>query len=62
MFLEFDREGHNVFIKEYEVELKDCLVANVIEGRSNVFVIKMNMHIAKKDMTIHETISNVLSK
>ena len=54
MFLEFDREAHNVFIKEYEVELKDCLVANVIEGRSNVFVIKMNMHIANKDMTIHE--------
>ena len=51
-----------MFIKEYEVVLKDCLVANVIEGRSNVFVIKMNMHIAKKDMTIHETISNVLSK
>ena len=39
-FLESDNEEQDVFMKEYEVALKDCMVPNVEEERSNVFVIK----------------------
>ena len=46
-FLGFDHKGQNVFMKECEVVLEDCIVANVEEERSNVFVIKMNMQITK---------------
>ena len=48
-------------MKECEVALEDCMVPNVEEKRSNVFVIKMNMQIANKDMTILEKMRNVLS-
>ena len=41
-FVGFDHEVQNVFMKECEVALEDCMVQNV-EDRSNVFVIKMNM-------------------
>ena len=34
--------------------LEDCIVPNVEEERSNVFVIKMNMQITNEDMTILE--------
>ena len=46
-FLGFDHKGQNVFMKECEVVLEDCIVANVEEERSNVFVITMNMQITK---------------
>ena len=49
-------------MKECEVPLEDCMVPNVEKERSNVFVIKMNMQITNKDMTILEKIRNVLSK
>ena len=39
-FLESDNEEQDVFMKEYEVALKDCMVPNAEEERSNVFVIK----------------------
>ena len=42
-FLGFDHKRQNVFMKECEVVLENCIVANVDEERSNVFVIKMNM-------------------
>ena len=61
-FLGFDLEGQEVFMKECEVVLEDCMVPNVEEERSNVFVIKMNMQITNKDMTILEKMHNVLSK
>ena len=61
-FLGFDHEGHDVFMKECEVALVDCIVPNVEEERSNVFVIKMNMQITNEDMTILEKMRNVLSK
>ena len=39
----FDHKRQNVFMKECEVVLENCIVANVDEERSSVFVIKMNM-------------------
>ena len=61
-FLGFDHEWQDVFIKECEVVLEDCVVSNVEEERSNVFVIKMNMQITNEDRTILEKMRNVLSK
>ena len=61
-FLGFDHEGQDVFMKECEVVLEDCMVPNVEEERSNVFVIKMNMQITNEDITILEKMRNVLSK
>ena len=61
-FMGFDHEGQDVFMKECEVALEDCMVPNVEEERSNVFVIKMNMQIMNKDMTILEKMCNVLLK
>ena len=61
-FLGFDHEGQDVFMKECEVVLEDCMVPNVEEERSNAFVIKMNMQITNEDMTILEKMHNVLSK
>ena len=40
-FLGFDHEGHDVFMKECEAALEDCMVPNVKRERSNIFVIKM---------------------
>ena len=37
-----------MFMKECEVVLEDCMVPNLEEQRSNVFVIKMNMQIPNK--------------
>ena len=50
-FLVFDHEGQDVFMKECEVVLEDCMVPNVEEKRSNAFVLKMKMQITNKDMT-----------
>ena len=61
-FLGFDHEGQDVFMKQCEVMLEDCMATNVEEERSNVFVIKMNMQIMNEDMTIFEKLRNVLSK
>ena len=61
-FLGFDHEGQDVFMKECEVALEDCMAPNVEEERSNVFVVKMNMQIMIEDMTILEKMRNVLSK
>ena len=61
-FLGFDDEGQDVFMKECEVVLEDCMVPNVEEERSDVFIIKMNMQITNEDMTILEKMHNVLSK
>ena len=61
-FLGFDHERQDVFMKECEVGLEDCLVPNAEEERSNVFVIKTNMQITNEDMTILEKMRNVLSK
>ena len=61
-FLGFDHEGQDVFMKECEVVLEDCMVPNVKEERSNIFVIKVNMQITEEDMTILEEMHNVLSK
>ena len=61
-FLGFDHEGQDVFMKECEVALEDCMVPNVEEERSNVFVITMNMQMTNEDMTILEKMRNVLSK
>ena len=47
-FLGFDHEGQDVFIKECEVMLEDCMVPNTEEQRSNVFVLKMNVQITNK--------------
>ena len=58
-FLGFDHEGQDVFIKEFKVVLEDCMVPNIEEERSNVFVIYMNMQITNKDMTILEKTYNV---
>ena len=49
-------------MKECEVVLEDCMMPNVEEERSNVFLIKMNMQITNEDMTILEKMRNVLSK
>ena len=61
-FLGFDLEGQDVFMKECEAALEDCMVPNVEEERNNVFVIKINMQITNEDMTILEKVHNVLSK
>ena len=61
-FLGFDHEGQDVFMKECEIALEDCMVPNVEEERSNYLVIKMNMQITNEDMTILEKMRNVLSK
>ena len=53
-FLGFDHERQDVFIKECEVVLDDCMVTNVEEEGSNVSVIKMNMQFTNEDMTIFE--------
>ena len=61
-FLGFDHEGHDMFMKECEAALKDCIVTNVEEDRSNVFVIKMNMQTTNENMPILKEMRNVLSK
>ena len=61
-FLGFDHEGQDVFMKECEVVLDDCMVPNVEEERSNIFVIKMNVQITEEDLTILQEMHNVLSK
>ena len=61
-FLVFDHEVLGLFMKECKVVLEDCMVPNVEEERSNVFVIKMNMQMMNEDMTILEKMHNVLSK
>ena len=61
-FLGFDHEGQDVFIKECEVVLEDCMVPNAEEERNNDFVMKMNMQITNKDLTILEKMHNALSK
>ena len=53
-FLEFDHEIQDVFMKECEVALEDCMVPNVEEERSNVFVINRNMQTTNEDMMILE--------
>ena len=58
----FDHEGQDVFMKECEIALEDCMVPNVEEERSNVSVIKINMQITNEDITILEKMRNVLSK
>ena len=47
---------------ELEEIQENCMVPNVEEERSNVFVIKMNMQITNKNMTILEKMCNVLLK
>ena len=49
-------------MKNCEVALEDRIVPNVEEERSSVFVIKMNMQITNKDMSILEKMRNVLWK
>ena len=49
-------------MKEFEVVLEDCMVPNVEEERSNVFVMEMNMQLTNKDMAILEKMHNVLLK
>ena len=49
-------------MKNCEVALEDRIVPNVEEERSSVFIIKMNMQIINKDMTILEKMCNVLWK
>ena len=58
----FDHEGQDVFMKECEIALEDCMVPNVEEERNNVSVIKINMQITNEDITILEKMRNVLSK
>ena len=53
-FLGFDHEGQDVFMKECDVVLEDCMVPNDEEERSNVFVIKMNTQITNEDISILE--------
>ena len=53
-FLGSDHERQDVFMKECEVVLKDCMVPNVEEEISNVFVITMNVQIMNEEMTIPE--------
>ena len=61
-FLGFDREGQDVFMKGCEVALEDCMVPNVEEESSSVFVRKLNMQITKEDMAIFEKMRNVVLK
>ena len=61
-FLAFDHERQDVLMKECKVVLEDCMVPNVEEEESNVFVIKINMQITNEDMTILKKICNVLWK
>ena len=49
-------------MKNCEVALEDRIVPDVEEERSSVFIIKMNMQIVNKDMTILEKMCNVLWK
>ena len=60
--MEFDHNEQDVFMKNCEVALEDRIVPNVEEERSSVFVIKMNMQITNKDMSILEKMRNVLWK
>ena len=60
--MEFDHNEQDVFMKNCEVALEDRIVPNVEEERSSVFIIKMNMQITNKDMTILEKMCNVLWK
>ena len=60
--MEFDHNEQDVFMKNCEVALEDRIVPNVEEERSSVFIIKMNMQIINKDMTILEKMCNVLWK
>ena len=53
-FLGSDHERQDVFMKECEVVLEDCMVPNVEEEISNVFVITMNVQIMNEEMTIPE--------
>ena len=61
-FLGSGHEGQDMFMKECVAALEDCMVPNVEEEISNVFVIKMDMQITNEDMTILEKMHNVLSK
>ena len=61
-FLGFDHEGQDVFMKECEVVLEDCMVPNAVEEKSNIFVIKMNVQITNEGMTILKKMRNGLSK
>ena len=61
-FLAFDHERQDVLMKECKVVLEDCMVPNVEEEESNVFVIKINMQITNEDMTILKKICNVIWK
>ena len=54
--------GQDVFMKECEVVLEDCMVSNVEEERSNAFVIKMDMQITNEDMNVIEKMRNVFLK
>ena len=60
--MEFDHNEQDVFMKNCKVALEDRIVPNVEEERSSVFVIKMNMQITNKDMTILEKMRNLLWK
>ena len=60
--MEFDHNEQDVFLKNCEVALEDRIVPNVEEERSSAFIIKMNMQITNKDMTILEKMCNVLWK
>ena len=53
-FLGSDHERQDVFMKECEVVLKDCMVPNVEEEISNVFVITINVQITNEEMNIPE--------
>ena len=61
-FLGFDHERQDVFMKECKVVLEDCIVPNLEEERSIVFVMKMNMEITNEYMAIRQKMRNVLSK
>ena len=44
-------------MKECEDVLEDCMLPNVEEERSNVFVVKINMQITNEDMIILENMN-----
>ena len=55
------KEGEDVFMKDCEVVLEDCMMPNV-EERSSAFVIKMNMQIMNEYMAMLEKMYYILSK
>ena len=58
----FGHNGLDMFMKNCEVALEDHTVSNVEEERSSVLVIKMNMQITNKGITILEKMRNLLWK